>query len=702
MGSGGGGNQSTWQGGNQAATWGGGSWGYSPGAQQGYSVAGYGGNPAYGGMGVPGSGNPYAATPWMPEYASWNANPNSGAFVSSTRILPANTPGFSVPTANHTVMGNPSSWTSLPTYQSPYGSASGYTPKSGWTTNGMPATAPADFGIPSAFKQTNPYGQAASGYVGGKTSGPANPYNNNQFANITKPMNVFDSLKSSWDAIFNTMGMPSMKGAGVGFNPGSKVGKLNTDANNMNTLPVAAPGAVTPEQRMAGVKGLPTTAYSDPSLDAIHSALNNYMQTKGANPNAPIGLVPGIADRSDMEIIAAARYVKGAELIALDQLVQTQGKVVYTDPTTGQPLADANGNIVHAPIINNDTFNRLPPLSPERGYFFDKYNPLAIQGIGEVFTDSYLEAMGTDADSKMRTEYGVWQKVVFGKDMPFNFSYADLLSNTKDNLGNTRSTFAAKLLNEGYNPKTAAMFEQRALQMMYANTPENIRNDPASMYFIGATRGQPGFTITLPGVTQTMPYAAYANYVTNLSNAVKNSGASLTIQGSKYEGGQVVAMMEKMSKGDYQIVPEYNNQGDYTGGLGAMAKQYAVIPVGGEERKGLEGVMGNFSMPDMAISSGLPSADQTSYTNFLLTAPLHPTIASAFNNEAMFNKVQALYTAAADGTDWNTWLAKQDWNALYNKLVMGASKGGTGATTPSSSYTPSYKTPSKRLRSVSY
>jgi hypothetical protein len=213
MGSGGGGgNQTSWQGGNQAATWGGGTWGYSPGAQQGYSVAGYGGNPAYGGMGVP---------------ASWNATPNSGAFVSSTRILPANTPGFSVPTANHTVMGDPSSWTSLPTYQSPYGSASGYTPKSGWTTNGMPATAPADFGIPSAFKQTNPYGQAASGYVGGKTSGPANPYNNNQFANITKPMNVFDSLKSSWDAIFNTMGMPSMKGAGVGFNPGGKAGNLN-------------------------------------------------------------------------------------------------------------------------------------------------------------------------------------------------------------------------------------------------------------------------------------------------------------------------------------------------------------------------------------------------------------------------------------------------------------------------------------------
>lgn len=651
----------------------GGNYNYNPGAQQAFGVLGQGPSSPSGWSNVGTIGNvAWQAAPSVPVASEWMTpgqvnsytgpvNTGLGARGAVIGNIGAN-PSFTMPSANNINWSN-------------YGSTGGaaWQPASGFQQpspsarfESTPFSAPP---ISNEIKQTNSIAQAFSGKVGGTISGPANPYNNHQFVQQSKPSTVFDALQTAWNNVFNTMGTQG-KAGGFALVPGGKGMPTDNKSNQLSTLPITT------------TANRPKPAYSDPSVDTLRTVVNNYdvIKQQGAD-----SFIPAIASMPDAEIKAAARFATGDDLITLDTLAANHAKTPFLKPD-GSPVLDKNNRPVHGPIIDNDTFNKLPSQSRERAYFFNTYNYLAINGYGKPFRDLGLEERGRNASYKIESQYGVPQRVVFGGDIPFSFTYGDLP--TPQNRYET-SAFKQRMLNEGYSSAVADAFEKEALNMMYANTPDYVQNDAGFFYRAGATRGVPSFTIALPGVTQTMSYDAYASYVTNLENAAKDSGAELTINGSSYEGGQVVALMADMGKGDIQIVPQVIN-GEYTGGLGTMRRQYGMAEESG----------GGLNAPFRASANDLPSLpldNGTAYAKLVGTSSWNNAKKQYFIQSAVYNDILAKWMAESPSTPFSAWVLGFDWDGYYN-----ANKNqGNGTTYSYPSYGRS-RTSTRRLRSVSY
>lgn len=644
------------------------------------------------GFGVPRGGGPIAPlvnnNGWMSpsEVASYNGPTNTG--IGSRGVINF---GMSPADASRSVPSVPSyaRFTSTPfsggvaaSNVPNYGVSDRVTPSNPFTTSSAFAYNQPTVTDRSTL-QSNPLAQQISGKVGGTISGPANPYNNGQFVQQSKPSTVFDALQSAWNSVFNTMGVTGKVG-GFGLVPG---GKSTTkpwaapDSFNV-TKPVTVTDNPNPMKTLPARTLPPPQKYTDPTFELLQSAMNQYRQAMAADPDAKVGVIPGMDTIPDTEIMAAARFAKGVSLIVMDKMAESQGRINYISPD-GRPYADKSGNILHAPIIDNQQFNQLGPV--EKSYFFNKYNPVNVQLNLPAFRDSALESRGMAATAKLSL-IGVPQQVQFASDIPFNFTYADMLSKVKDNNGVEYSGFVTKLLNDGYSLTAARSLENKANQMIWGDTPENISGDSYSNYFIGPTRGQPYFTISLPGVPQTMTFEAYTAYVTNLENAVQNSGAILNIQGSKFESGDAIAMLERMSRGNMQIVPEVNAAGQYTGELDVMTREYGVAPKGG-------------TVNTAEAGSPPPTSDASTaslYTQMIGTSGWPDAVKQFFIKSDTYSKIVSMWKAAAPTTPFSVWAQSFDWQKFYTD------NASTGST---SSYKSSYyNRPSggRRLRSVSY
>ncbi len=493
----------------------------------------------------PGGGNngqnPYADQPWSDEYRNWNnLNGNQGTFD------PYNIPGTTQGIEN---------WTIPQTNQNT------------WNTKNQPQY----FAIPKEFAQADPVTQKALGSVGGKLSGPANPYNNGQFVNT--PQNPIESLISGWQNVFGEIGKNSFlspllgttKGIGVGVGPIKSTANVLSD-NQTPTLKPQGPivsqfdlppsriGQPKPGTQTFEVTGMQEMRNEVPALaDVITKAAagGNWVDAATIEKTAPSLLK--FYDTNPLGFKSLVDSTDDTKAMDMVYAVTVTGKNVLKNDQ-GQPLVDDEGKeytgVTGIPIRN-------PVISDER--FSALKDPVAMN----FFWNNFPDMLPAEAwFSKLAPDV---QAIIRDVGVPLSFAYFGFEAvNTKEinpaELYNY--AFYNRLVEEGYQPAVAKNIVLNAIKN-YENGQQNI----------------PTITVNVPNIIRTMPFdkaMMLASSIHNIAQATVPAGVvgKLGIPGHDFERGQAIIELEKMRNGDVELVPGKDNHGNFTGYFATKQRTY--------------------------------------------------------------------------------------------------------------------------------
>lgn len=541
-----------------------------------------------------------------------------------------------------------------------YGSAYG----SGVST---PFSAPSGLGAgswSSELKQSNPWAQAPTGYVGGKTSGPANPYNNNQFANVPKPMDVFETLKSTWDNIFAGVKLGTM--AGVGVQPGGKTPSVS-----------AAPPPSDSFQQHVG-----TLNYGTNPATGQSELLNVSPQTglvsgdfRGQTPGQQLAAKLGSLIVSGKEVPnSAVQLIKSSTnnivALALDHM---EPEPVY------QILMRAAAEGESLPVAPS-TYQRFLETSPDMvGQLMD--NPKLAQYYREPFVDATkapLEKLmgwlpvNAGVAGRLSTKRNESIGITIGRDIS---AMRGRLLNELDMLGyaHAKKTEGGDISEVGASPLIA----NTVLSVIRnTDTPQQGKAIDAGYGIQVTYGGNNQWAITLPGPL----YGPLGYSAQSYTQMVDFSNGVMGESGNPWSGNAAnLQMLENARRtgGTTEIGPVIKADGSFT-----LGPRIQTVPGIGPEYSMMysksQGNPGEKERPDTTDPA-------TVYAEMIATSGWSDAIKAFFIKSNIYSKIKGLWQDEAPNTPFNAWLASFDWQTFYNE-----------------NYTTSSARRKPRLRSVSY
>lgn len=581
---------------------------------------GYGGNPT-----APdptgNNPNPWARTPWVPEYGQWQMASQGGA----------NSPGYSYPvmpapplTVHHapsgttfSLAGNPGrsdvTWDFNNSYgqtsdylQPAYGKVTGFmgaTPTnrndvlSDRTTGNMSLWGPLQNNPNYNNNPINSYisdrvttPASALGSLGGIQSSSFNPYNNNQ------PVpNTLDNIGGLWKLIFGASG-----GAGTGLgiaNPGdwrsdTRFPPQTQPKPSEYLLPGGNPQVLqTPFVPLAkhGEAGY-QAAWRLENVTAEVRALDRVLVQHGKITNddtarlAPQLLEmwgkdnsPNTGAKQAVRMMANSKNTTADQAMIIVEALRQSGDALRLMPPPGidQKTWDANypkdinGHDILDQVITDDKMAQIfsQAVGPD-------YNLIGDARAARFFWNNYIDALPVQAFFNNVLKNDVDRVRMFG--IPLSFDYGSFGAT------NIYSVPKANLYPREHGKPP--IMEEVWLQQGYLPAQVEKMLDYARKYIDRFPQGQPSYDIQMPGILRAMDFDAglgVMRSIHNLAKATYPAGyvKNLDIAGYEgFEGGTALTSMQSMKNGDVELKPERAKGADgkwyYTGRLTAQPRTY--------------------------------------------------------------------------------------------------------------------------------
>jgi hypothetical protein len=650
---------------------------------------------------------PASAIGGIQNATGWSQGGLVGSTPASGWMTPAQAAAYSGP--NNTGAGSrgvtsfgrapsPMSWSS----PSSPGNA-GYS--GGWNNGGYKAPsyarfASTPFSAPPAFNnpvvsdrttmQSNPLTQALLGQIGGKISGPANPYNNGQFVRQAQPSSVFDVLQGAWDSVFNTMGV---RGAAVGFGsvPGGKTGNMNAPGQHSSPL---------------------AFQQSDPGSFQQHTGVINY----GTNAKGESVVTNNIAPQGFLSADAGRGQSPGMQLAAAIGNL-TPGQAL--SPGVLSALQSSTPNVItlamdHAPEITvlalmQESINKNTPLTitPFR---YQRMTPAMVTQILDnpqlsvVFRTPYVDATKGifDKVGAFLQEMGLGFRFNTAKTVNLNFRV-----NPSETQG-MKATLVNQLVMLGYSNATTMNEAGEPVSYGQATTAANsilgaLQEGAQGSTIIGQgetatlnngisirSEGNNQYSVSMPGpLYGSLGYSAQS-YMQMMATGKSLMGES----GNPWSGNSHNLQMLESAKrtgGQLEIGPVVKADGTFDLGVRPQTVPGFTQSYYTQSQNDVTGV----KRKTLPISGDTLS----DYTQVITAASWPDVVKQYFIQSSVYAKIVKLWQSQSPDTPFPDWANGFDWQGYYS--------ANTSTTTPSTGggnmYRPRAKSGGqRRLRSVSY